>query len=161
MPKGIFALWEINDWVDCWVLHRSLLDRLFHLNDLNQNDTFDLFDDWSFKVLLESAGGLRSDQALKGQIDDLVEEATPDQKIRYQRLAKNRPGWRRPKAEDVAKRMGLSILYRYGYDYASRYVHPMAVDGRTTFTRSPNWNPSPQFTGRRLWFFPTLSSSRP
>jgi hypothetical protein len=38
MVRGIFQLWEIKDYGDCWVVHRSLLDRLFHLHALNDND---------------------------------------------------------------------------------------------------------------------------
>jgi hypothetical protein len=37
------------------------------------------------------------------------------------------------KGRDAAKRMGLTLLYKYGYDYASRYVHPMANDGQDDF----------------------------
>lgn len=133
MVRGIFRLWEINDQADCWILHRALLDRLFHLYDLNQKDQFDVFNDWSFKMLYEAANRLRSDPDLKGQIDGLVEDLTQERKSRYQRLVKNPPDWRRPKAEDAAKGMDLMFLYRYGYDYASRYVHPMANDGQDDF----------------------------
>ena len=38
MLRGVFQLWEIEDYQDCWVLHRCMLDRLFHLNDLIVND---------------------------------------------------------------------------------------------------------------------------
>ncbi len=62
---------------------------------------------------------------------------------RYQRLVKNPPDWQRPKAEDAAKRMGLTILYRYGYDYASRYVHPMADDGQDDFYTITHLEPRP------------------
>ena len=48
-------------------------------------------------------------------------------------LSKNRPTWRRPKAEDVAKHLGMRFLYSYGYDYASTHVHPMANDGILDF----------------------------
>src|ERR1035437_2675784 len=123
MVRGIFRLWEIHDYADCWILHRALLDRLFHLDDLNQKNEFDVFNDWSFKVLYEAADRLRSDSTLKGKTKGLVEDLTPERKARYHRLVKNAPAWRRPKAEDAAKRMGLTLLYRYGYDYASRYVH--------------------------------------
>ena len=133
MVRGIFRLWEISDRADCWVLHRGLLDRLFHLHDLNQKDQFDVFDDWSFKMLYEAAGVLRSDPEMKGQIDGLVEDLTPERKSRYHQLVNNPPNWRRPRAEDVAKNMELEFLYRYGYDYASRYVHPMANDGLDDF----------------------------
>jgi hypothetical protein len=133
MVRGIFRLWEISDQADCWILYRALLDRLFHLYDLNQKDQFDVFNDWSFKMLYEAAARLRSDQDLKGHIDGLVEDLTQERKSRYHRLVKNPPDWRRPRAEDTAKSMGLTFLYRYGYDYASRHVHPMANDGREDF----------------------------
>ena len=48
MVRGILRLWEMNDQTDCWILHRALLDRLFHLNDLNQKNQFDVLNDWSF-----------------------------------------------------------------------------------------------------------------
>jgi hypothetical protein len=143
MVRGIFRLWEISDQSDCWILHRGLLDRLFHLYDLNQKDQFDVFNDWSFKMLYEAAGRLRSDPDLKGQIDGLVEELTQERKSRYRRLVKNPPDWRRPKAEDAAKGMGLTFLYRYGYDYASRHVHPMANDGQDDFYTITRLEPRP------------------
>ena len=47
--RGIVRLWEMDDRADCWILHRALLDRLFHLYDLNQKNQFDVFDDWSLQ----------------------------------------------------------------------------------------------------------------
>jgi hypothetical protein len=143
MVRGILRLWEISDQTDCWILHRALLDRLFHLYDLNRKGQFDLFNDWSFKTLYEAAGRLRSDPSLKGQIDGLVEELTQERKSRYHRLVKDPPDWRRPKAEDAAKGMGVTLLYRYGYDYASRYVHPMANDGQDDFYTITRLEPRP------------------
>lgn len=143
MVRGIFQLWEINDQSDCWILHRALLDRLFHLYDLNQKDQFDVFNDWSFKMLYEAAGRLRSDPGLKGQLDGLVEDLTQEDNSRYHRLVKNPPDWRRPKAADTAKGMGLTFLYRYGYDYASRHVHPMANDGHDDFYAITRLGPRP------------------
>jgi hypothetical protein len=131
MVRGIFRLWEIKDYGDCWIVHRALLDRLFHLHALNDNDQFDLFDDWSFKMQYEAANRVRSDPALAGQLKGLVDDLTTERKVRYQRLVKNQPSWRRPKAEDAAKAMDLTFLYRYGYDYASRHVHPIRC--RTQF----------------------------
>jgi hypothetical protein len=143
--RGIFRLWEIPDYTDCWILYRGLLDRLFHLHDLNQKNQFDLFSDWSFKIQYEAAGRLRSDPSMQGQLKGLVEDVTPEQRARYQRLVQNRPLWRRPNAEDVAKHMGLTFLYRYGYDYASRYVHPMANDGQEDFYNLTRLEPRPDF----------------
>ncbi len=145
MVRGIFRLWEITDYGDCWIIHRALLDRLFHLHALNDNDQFDLFDDWSFKMQYEAACRLRSDPALKGQLKGLVDDLTTERKARYQRLVKNPPDWRRPKAEDAAKAMDLTFLYRYGYDYASQHVHPMANDGQEDFFNISRLEPKPNF----------------
>lgn len=145
MVRSIVTLWEMDDHADCWILHRALLDRLFHLYDLNQKNQFEVFDDWSFKTLYEAAGRLRSDPAMKGNLEGLVEALTPDLNARYQKLVKAAPGWRRPKAEHVAKAMGLTMLYRYGYDYSSRHVHPMANDGQVDFFKITGLQPQPNF----------------
>jgi hypothetical protein len=84
MVRGILRLWEIKDYGDCWIIHRALLDRLFHLRALNDNDQFDLFDDWSFKMQYEAANRLRSDPDVKGQLKGLVDDLTTEQKARYQ-----------------------------------------------------------------------------
>jgi hypothetical protein len=144
MVHGIFQLWEIKDYGDCWVVHRSLLDRLFHLHALNNNDQFDLFEGWSFKMQYEAANRLRSDRDLKGQLEGLVDNLTAEQKARYQRLVNNPPDWRRPKAEDVAKAMDLTFLYKYGYDFASQHVHPMANDGQEDFFNITHLEPKPK-----------------
>lgn len=145
MVRGILRLWEIKDYGDCRIIHRALLDRLFHLHALNDTDQFDLFDDWSFKVQYEAAGRLRSDPALKGQLQGLVDDLTIERKSRYQRLVKNHPDWRRPKAQDTAKAMDLTFLYAYGYDYASQHVHPMANDGQEDFFNITLMEPKPNF----------------
>ncbi len=80
LVRSIFRLWEIPDYNACWILHRTLLDRLFHLHDLNKKDQFDVFNDWSFKKEYEAAERLRSDSAMKGQIKGLVEDLTPERK---------------------------------------------------------------------------------
>jgi len=112
---------------------------------LNDNDQFDLFDDWSFKMQCEAANRLRSDPEFKGQIKELVDDLTTEQKMRYQRLVKNSPNWRRPKAEDVARAMDLSFLYKYGFDFASQHVHPMANDGQQDFFNITHSEPKPNF----------------
>jgi Family of unknown function (DUF5677) len=145
MIRGIFQLWELKDYGDCWTIHRALLDRLFHLHALNEHNQFDLFDDWSFKMQYEAANRLRSDPTLKGQTKGLVDALTTEHKTRYQRLTKNHPNWQRPKAEDAAKAMDLTFLYRYGYDYASKHVHPMANDGQEDFFNITHLEPKPDF----------------
>lgn len=66
-------------------------------------------------------------------------------KLRIKSLSKNPPKWRRPKAGDVAMSMNLSFLYKYGYDFASTYVHPMANDGDQDFYTLTKLKPTPPF----------------
>ena len=40
--------------------------------------------------------------------------------------------------------MDLTILYRYGYDFASRYADPMANDGQQDFYTITHLEPNPQ-----------------
>ena len=131
--KGVFQLWEIEDYQDCWVIYRCMLDRLFHLHDLITKDEFALFESWSFMQLYNARNKIRSDQSLKIKIDPKFFKDSPEDKQRYQDLLKCRPEWERPFAEEVAKHMKLEPLYKYGYDYASTLVHPMATDGEFDF----------------------------
>ncbi len=142
---SIFKLWEIGDFGDCWVLYRTLVDRLFHLYALNRDDQFDAFDDWSFKAQYEAANRLRSDPLMKDRLEGVVDEPTDEQKARYQRLVLKPPQWRRPKPEQTAKDMGLGMLNAYGYDFASTHVHPMANDGQEDFFRLTGLKPAPAF----------------
>jgi len=145
MLKGIFKLWEISDYQDAWIIYRALLDRLFHLHDLGAKGEFCEFDDWSFFEQYKAQNKVKSDPEFKGQAVGWVYELTEDQKLRIKSLSKNPPKWGRPKAEDVAKSMGLSFLYKYGYDFASSHVHPMADDGHQDFYTLTRLEPTPRF----------------
>jgi len=46
--------------------------------------------------------------------------------------------------------MDLTFLYRYGYDYASRYVHPMADDGLDDFQVITLLQPKPESTAANI-----------
>lgn len=131
--QGVFQLWAIEDYQDCWVLHRCMLDRLFHLNDLLTSDAFEAFDDWSFLQLYNARNRVRSDARFKSKISQPFFRDNRENKQRYQALVRNKPKWERPFAEDVAKRMKLDFLYKYGFDFASTLVHPMSNDGEFDF----------------------------
>lgn len=145
MLSGIFCLWKAKDYGDCWIIHRALLDRLFHLSALNKDDHFDLFDEWSFKRQYDAINRVRSDPAIRGQLEGVIQEPRATDKARYQRLSRNPPQWHRPDPEQVARALGVSSLYKYGYDYASTYVHPMASDGQEDFYRITGLEPAPPF----------------
>jgi hypothetical protein len=130
---AVFKLWNMNDFQDCWVLHRSLLDRLFHLYALHKKNEFEAFEAWSFLEQYKAANRLRSDPEFAQVRDSAVFNLTEKTKERARVLEKQPPIWKRPKAEDVSKEMDMTFLYRYGFDYASRHVHPMADDGQQDF----------------------------
>lgn len=140
---GVFRLWQMKDYQDCWILQRSLLDRLFHLHAMSEENEFALFETWSFKKQYEAVSRLKSDPDARYALGAALYEATPEQKLRYKEIVKNPPLWHRPKAEDVAKAMDLGFLYSYGYDFASRHVHPMADDGQEDFYNITGLEPRP------------------
>jgi hypothetical protein len=114
MVRAIVRLWEIKDYHDCWILHRSLLDRLFHLYALHDRNEFETFEAWSFKKQYDAITRLKSDSDAKDVSESVVSSPTVKQKERLQELSKSPPVWHRPKAEDVARAMGLSFLVRPG-----------------------------------------------
>lgn len=143
--KSIFGLWDNHDFQNAWILHRALLDRMFHLHNIGTNDAFLAFDDWSFFEQFKAQNRVKSDSLFKSQATGWVYELSEAQKARIKTLEKNKPTWSRPKAESVAKEMGMEFLYNYGYDYGSMHVHPMANDGHQDFYTITNLEPAPKF----------------
>jgi hypothetical protein len=133
--QSIFAAWQAGREQDAWILYRSLMDRLMHLHHLGDTNGFSDFDDFSFVSQYEARHQLLCDIDMRNQVPDTLKEIQKNNKARYELIkAKQLPRWRRPKAEDVAKKMDLGFLHRFGYDYASTHVHPMSNDGELDFT---------------------------
>lgn len=130
---SLAVVWRLGNYSDCWVLYRALLDRFLHLAELAHTKGFDAFEKHSFVCQFEAKNRLLSDPAVRGKRpkDELC--FTVEQKARYKELKAEGVRWKRPNARDVAKRLGLLVLYNYGYDYASTHVHPMANDGEESF----------------------------
>lgn len=143
--KSVFALWDICDFQNAWVVHRALVDRMFHLHSIGVNNEFSAFDDWSFFEQYKAQNRVKSDDLFKHQAVGWVYELSEEQKRRIKELEKNKPAWRRPKAEAIAKDMEMEFLYKYGYDYASMHVHPMANDGQEDFYTITKLEPAPKF----------------
>lgn len=140
--KAIFTLWDDSNYQDAWALHRTLLDRYFHLYAIGVSNDFEEFEEWSFFEQYKSLNKLLSDHSFKQAAKDTGHSFTAAQKQRAKSLEQNKPSWRRPKAENVAKDLGLMFLYKYGYDYASTHVHPMANDGEQDFHTITQLEPS-------------------
>jgi hypothetical protein len=137
--ESIFLIWQQGGEQDAWILHRSLLDRLFHLHNLVEHNFFSAFEEYSFMRAYEARQKLLADKEMRNKFSASqikgLKQLLKSQEARYQQLKGKLPIWHRPKAEDDAKSMNLGFLYHFGYDYASRYVHPTAEDGEIDFVR--------------------------
>jgi len=131
--NAIFTLWDHSNYQDGWVLHRTLLDRFFHLYANGESDAFENFEEWSFFEQYKALNRLLSDGKFKQDNACMGFTFTQDQKKRAKIFENNKPSWRRPRAKSVAKDLEMTFLYKYGYDYASTHVHPMANDGEQDF----------------------------
>ncbi|MFA5056121.1 MAG: DUF5677 domain-containing protein [Dehalococcoidia bacterium] len=149
MMKAIFHLWDMQDYQDCWILYRCLMDRFFHLSHLHEHNQFEVFEKWSFLEQYNSINKVRSDPWCEGAHKSKRFNFTLEQKKRAKALSKNPTSWQRPKAEEVAKRLDMRFLYDFGYDYASMHVHPMANDGLQDFFTITKLEPSPDFPEQR------------
>ncbi|MBV1884598.1 MAG: hypothetical protein KUG82_23365 [Pseudomonadales bacterium] len=152
MLQAILSLWELGDTQDCWVIHRCMLDRLFHLNDISESNSYIEFEKWSFLQQYKANNKVASDQDFRDKSE--VDSITPTQlqKERYAELSKRGNNWRRPKAEKVAKKMNMSFFYKYGYDFGSTHVHPMADDGQEDFYNITGLEPRPKFPDQSMVF---------
>ncbi len=133
--QGILALWKLDDYQDGWILYRSLLDRLFHIKALADENVFQDFDDWCFVKQYDHRNRIRSDPIFTASINKEFFRDTSEEKERYQELKIRGVKWKRPHPEKIAKNMELEFLYKHGYDYASMHVHPMSDDGMGDFLR--------------------------
>ena len=132
---SIESLWRSNAFAECWSLHRTLVDRLFHLHVLAKEDAFQAFDDWSYVQQFEAKNAALSDPEIAPKLVSDFWKPNPTQKARYEQIKRTGARWRRPRAEDAAKSLNVPFLYKFGYDFASTHVHPMANDGEEEFKR--------------------------
>ncbi|MEJ6079879.1 DUF5677 domain-containing protein [Vibrio sp. 1-Bac 57] len=131
--KGVFSLWGMQNYQDCWAIYRLQMDRLFHLEHIAKNDEFELFDDWSIYKKAQANNLAKSDNRFPIEQTSQVYFFPESMSERVKLLLKKKPKWRRPKAEQVAKEMGMDFLYKFGYDLASMHVHPMSCDGQQDY----------------------------
>jgi len=156
MVKAVFNLWDFQDYQDCWILYRCLLDRLFHLSHINEHDQFEVFEAWSFREQYNALNRVRSDPEFSCARESKMFSFTQKQKDRAKILSENPPDWQRPKSEQVAKQLDMRFLYRFGYDFGSTHVHPMANDGAEDFFTITKLKPAPEFPDQRSVLSNTL-----
>jgi len=133
---SILSLWKVGHFQDCWILHRALLDRLFHLAALNEDNSFEAFNNWSFVQNYDIKNKVLSDKKIRNKVPKETLSFTKSEKKRYAEIKQENIVWARRKPEEIAKNiLNLPFLYNYGYDYASTQVHPMADDGEGDYSR--------------------------
>lgn len=146
---AISALWKLGHYSDGWALHRTMLDRLFHLHALAEKDEFERFERWSFMRQYRCGLRILGDMDIAPHAKEGLFVRTPEHDRRYQQLLKEDTKWSSPRAEEAAKSLGVSFLYRYGYDVGSRHVHPLADDGQREFIRLTHFG-DPSEAGRTV-----------
>lgn len=127
--QSIFQLWNNNDEQGAWILHRTLMDRLFHIHYIIEHDSFSDFQDFSFIKTYEIRDRILSDPDTANKLPESLKTLHQESLKRYNELKSKPNKWSRPKAKTVAANMNMKFLYNLGYDYASMHVHPMADDG--------------------------------
>jgi len=128
LVRSIFTLWDIKAFQECHILYRCLVERLFYLNKLFSENSFETYEEWSFMKQYDFFARVRADGRYKAQTDKLA-PITETAKLRRAELRKKNVQWKEPKAKDIANSLGRDYLYLYGYDYSSMHIHPMANDG--------------------------------
>ena len=159
LTRAIYTLWRMQDYQDAWVLHRCLMDRLFHLHHLADKNEFKMFEAWSFMKQYNALNAVRSEPEFDVSRDGPSFTATAERKERAKTLSASRQeweGWKRPKAEEVAKQLDMRFLYKYGYDFASAHTHPMANDGSMDFFITTGIEPAEPLDDQRAVLFNTL-----
>ena len=156
LAGSVFRLWDAGDADSAWILYRCILDRLFHIWHLAERNEFELFEEWSYFEQFNARNKVRSDPECREALNNPLFSVSDEEMTRAKRLAKNPPRWSRPRPEEAAQGLKLGILYRFGYDFASRLVHPMATDGHEDFFRITKLQPAPDFPDQRSVLSNTL-----
>lgn len=127
--SSILILCDNQDVQSAWVLHRTLAERLFHLAHLSTTKSYAEFESWSFFEQAKRQTKLVNDPLFRDRTKGPEYHITKEQKVRFTEMLKQPPKWKRARAEDISKQLGVKFVYDYAYDYASMLIHPMANDG--------------------------------
>lgn len=110
-------------------LYRMQIERYLYLEYLIKTDSFKAFSDWSYVKAFDMRNNMRSEKDL-GQHDDsaLLKNSTEDV-ARYKKIKETGHNWHEPDLKKLAKELNLKIIYNFGYDVGSSYIHPRAEEG--------------------------------
>lgn len=134
--ESILKLWNLKHYSDCLILYRTQVERLLTYHHLIDTNTIKEFEDWSFIQNYENRNKVKSDREHNPY---LVKEFWTESRKRierYQRLKSQDISWKRPNPitlEEIAKKHDVEFFFKYGYKYASGFVHPLSSDGEDEF----------------------------
>lgn len=134
--ESIFQLWELKHISDCLILYRTQVERLLNLYYLIDTNSIKEFEDWSFIQNFDMRNKAKSDQEQNQYLDKTFWNESPQRIKRYEKLKSRKIKWKRPNSstlEETAKKHNIYFLYKYGYKYASGFVHPLSSDGEEEF----------------------------
>lgn len=131
--NSILVLYNEKNFNDGWIVHRSLIDRLVHLYYLIDSDSFDEFIAWSYVEDYDYRNGLKGDERFKEITSDKRFKGTKEEAKKYTSYKSQPHNWKKPDPYKVLKNRKLDFIYKYGYNFASRTVHPMSGDGDEEF----------------------------
>lgn len=131
--RSIMVLFQVEDFHNCWVILRCVIDRLIHIGYLQRTNSFEEFEKWSLIERYKYLHKIKSDVGNRSKFDKGFKEAHDFFASIASRLDTSEVQWHRPRAREIAKQMGLDFIYHYGYDHASTFVHPLADEGFSDF----------------------------
>jgi hypothetical protein len=144
--SAITTLAQLDLDSDASALYRSMIERYLLHDELAERREFAVFMDYCYQKLRLQDQRILSNPMMKGRENVADRRLTPGERQRMNAIAADPKvrGWRRPKPEDTAQRLGLKFLYDGGFDYASSQVHPNAYDGTADYLRlvDPNRVPT-------------------
>ena len=82
LTQAVFVLWALDDFQDCWILFRCLLERYFLIRHLWDTDGFEDFEEWSFFEEFKAVQRVRGDNAVDTGRSDLFVPPTDKQRKR-------------------------------------------------------------------------------
>lgn len=141
--ESIFILSEKDNYHECQMLYRALIDRYFHILHLDDTNSYNDFYKWSFIKQWEHLNKANSYKDLNNPLHNKKE--LKKHKEEYEKYKKENIIWHRPDNEKIAKKFKVKMLYDFGYDYASSHIHPMANDGERDYFSITKLEPRPPF----------------
>lgn len=89
---------------DCFIIYRSMVDRLGHLYYLQRTQSFQDFEEWSFLRQIDKNNSSLSDTNFKDTLPKELFTPSQEEKERYKRLKQIGSKWNRPNIEEEFKK---------------------------------------------------------